>query len=283
MEDANLDLKTEDLSRIAVVLGTGFGCIELTEAFFQSMAANGYAKADPISFPESLTNSPASHVARVFGLRGPNLTLSHKRVSGEQAIMQAAVLLRSGQADVAIALAGDVLTRTMFEWFEAAGVLSKACFSQTSAPVPFSPDRDGFVPGENATAVVMELAGRARRRGARTYAGYRSGFATSDPRAAVSVARRALGASSPADVRMVIASANGSRDLDEMEQATIQEVFGASARVIAPKAFLGESDSGGILRLIASLSWTEGDAQPLAILLGTSTTGTCAALSFDLA
>jgi 3-oxoacyl-[acyl-carrier-protein] synthase II len=280
LADARLDLNGENRSRIAVVLGTGFGCIELTEAFLQSAAANGYAQADPILFPETLTNAPAAHVARVFGIRGPNITLSHKGLSGEGAVMQAASLLRGGQADLAIVLAGDTLTRTMYEWFEAAAVLSRA--ASAPAPVPFSPQRDGFVPGESATAVVMESADRARSRGAPVYATFRTGFMASDPNAGVSVARRALAGSSPPDVRMVIASTNGSAALDDLEGATIREVFGGEAPVIAPKTFLGESDSCGILRLIAALSWADNQARPLAMLLGTSLAGGCAALSFEL-
>jgi 3-oxoacyl-[acyl-carrier-protein] synthase II len=287
IEDARLDLKGKDLngedrSRIAVVFGTGFGCLELTEAFLQSVAANGYAGSDPIVFPETLTNAPAAHVARVFGLRGPNVTLSHKGLSGEGALMQAASLLRSGQAELAIVLAGDTLTRSIYDWFEAAALLSRAAFDPASVPAPFSPSGDGFVPGESVTAVVMESAPRARSRGAQVYAAYRSGFAAADPKAGAFVARRALGDSSPADVRMVISSANGSRTLDQIESAAIREVFGAETPVIAPKAFLGESDSVGILRLIAALSWTENSARPLAVLLGTSAAGGCAALSFEL-
>lgn len=282
IEDARLNLAVEDRSRVAVVLGTGFGCIELAEGFFQSMAANGYAHADPISFPESLANSPASHVARVLGIRGPNITLTHKHVSGEQAIIQASALLRSGQADVAIVLTGDVLTRTMYEWFEAASLLSQACFREVPAPAPFSADRDGFVPGEGATAVVMESAERAGKRGAKVYAGFQSGFVTSDSKAGVSLARRALGSSSLDDIGLIVASANGSRVLDSVEQAVIREAFGAGPPVIAPKASLGECDSNGLLRLIAGLSWSERSTHSLAILLGSTPTGVCAALSFEL-
>ena len=281
MQDAKLDLESEDRSRIAVVLGTGFGCIELTESFFQSIAANGYAKSDPILFPEGLSNAPASHVARIFGLRGPNVTLSHKGVSGEAALIQAASLLRTEQADVVIALAGDTLTRTMYEWFEAAGVLSPASFGQP-LEAPFSQGRDGLILGEGAAAVVMESSHRAEKRNARVYAAFRSGHATSNPKAAVSVTRKALAPLSHADVKMVIASANGSRVHDDIEQVILREVFGEKAPVITPKSVLGEFDSSGILRLVLALSWAEPDARGVAVLLGTSTTGVTAALSFEL-
>ena len=152
LQDARLDLELVDRARVAVVCGTGYGCIELTEAFFRSMAENGFDKADPILFPETLANSPAAHVARVFGIRGPNLTVGRKGQSGEAALAMAGSLLRHHQADVAIVFAGDVYTRPMQEWFEAAGSLRK-----------------GFVPGEGLAAVVMEAGTAYRQRGARAY------------------------------------------------------------------------------------------------------------------
>lgn len=282
IQDAKLDLEAEDRSRIAVVLGTGFGCIELTESFFQSIATNGYAKSDPIIFPEGLSNAPASHVARVFGLRGPNITLSHKGVSGEGALMQAASLLRTGQADVVITLAGDTLTRTMYEWFEAAGVLSPACFTQTPVPAPFARSRDGFVPGEGVAAIVMESAERAATRDAGVYAGLRSGYATSNQKAAASLVLKTIAPSSPSEVRTVIASANGSRSHDEIEQDILQEVFGDSVPVVAPKAILGEFDSSGLLRLITALPHGENEKRSLSVLLGTCATGVFASVSFEL-
>lgn len=281
IQDASLNLEAEDRSRIAVVLGTGFGCIELTESFFQSIATNGYGKSDPILFPEGLTNAPASHVARIFGLRGPNITLSHKGVSGEGALTQGASLLRTGQADVVIVLAGDTLTRTMYEWFEAAGALSQACFSGANVTVPLT-SGDGIVPGEGAAAVIMESTQRAAKRGARSYAAFRSGYATSNPGAAVSMVRRALAPSSPSDVKLVIASTDGSRSHDEMERAIIQGVFGNGVSIITPKSVLGECDASGILRLITALSWAEANDRSLAVLLGTCATGVCAAVSFEL-
>jgi len=282
IQDAKLDLDAVDRTRIAVVLGTGFGCIELTETFFQSIATNGYGKSDPIIFPEGLTNAPASHVARIFGLRGPNITLSHKGVSGEGALMQGASLLRTGQADMVLVLAGDTLTRTMYEWFEAAGVLSAACFGESAVPVPFANKQDGFVPGEGTAAVVMESAHRAAKRGAPVYAAFRSGHATSDPRSAAAVLRKAIAPSTPREVKMVITSANGSRSHDDKERTIVREVFGDRGPVVAPKAVLGESDGNGILRLITALSQVEASDLSVAVLLGTCATGVCAALRFDL-
>jgi hypothetical protein len=139
IKDSGLDLDQVDRSRVAVVMATGLGCIELTEAFFRSASSHGWSHTDPILFPETLGNAPASHVARHFDLRGPNITIGSKGLAAECALLQAASLLRNRQADLALVLAGDTLTRSSYEWYEAAGLK--------------------FIPSEGVTAMVLEPAG----------------------------------------------------------------------------------------------------------------------------
>ena len=129
IKDAGIDLTQVDRSRVAVVFATAFGCVELTEAFYLSAAANGWNGTDPVTFPETLASAPASHVAMFHGLRGPNITVSNKHFAGESAMIQAASLLRHGQADLAIVLAGDALVRSLYSWYEEADLLSPACYN----------------------------------------------------------------------------------------------------------------------------------------------------------
>ena len=179
LRDAGSDLTQMDRSRIAVVFATGFGCVELTEAFYQSAATYGWAGTDPITFPETLSNAPASHVALFHDLRGPNVTVSSKSFAAESALLQAASLMRHGQADIAIVLAGDTLTQAVYEWYETADLLSPACFSNEPAP-----SASGFIPSEGVVAMVLEPAGRPA---ARAYAALGAGrwAAGGDARAGV--------------------------------------------------------------------------------------------------
>ena len=157
LRDAGIDLAKMDRSRIAVFFATGFGCVELTEAFFQSAATHGWAETDPILFPETLSNAPASHVALFHDLHGPNVTISSQGFAAESALLQASSLLRHGQADLAIVLAGDTLTQAIYEWYEAAHLLSPACFSKEQLP-----SAGGFIPSEGVVAMVLEAADRQR-------------------------------------------------------------------------------------------------------------------------
>ena len=150
LRDASLDLSAVDGARTAVVSAIGLGCLDLTEAYLGSAHEHGWQQTDPIYFPETLGNVPAAHVARVFGCLGPNLTVGSRGLAAEAALLMAASLLRVGQADRVLVLAGDLLTRGLFDWYEAAGLLSA--------------DGGGFVPSEGVAAIVLEAPGRRRAR-----------------------------------------------------------------------------------------------------------------------
>lgn len=266
IEDAGVDITASNPARVAVIFGTGFGCLERSEAFLASVNRYGYGSADPIVFPETLANAPASHVARFFGFRGPNVTLSSRGISGESALIQARSFLNSAEADLAIVIGGDMLTRPLYEWYETASVLCRACFDEDSRlPVPFSGESDGFFPGEGIAAMVLERS--ARRSGSRVgaYARVVGGLAAVEPGISLgswgrSPARtveliRKL-AARPTDIRFVVSSANGSVALDRLEADAIRACFEKSGGTLvsAPKAISGEFEASGLLRLALTFS-----------------------------
>jgi hypothetical protein len=269
IQDAGIDLSQVDRSRVAVVFGTGLGCVELTEAFYQSAATNGWRGTDPSPFPEGLANAPASHVALWHGLRGPNITVGCKGVAGESALIQAASLLRHGQADLAVVLAGDTLTRAIYEWYEVAGYLSPACYN--TEPLP---QDGGFVPGEGVVALVLEMASS---REARPYAHFNSGRWAAGGQAAESV-RQMLGGSVPS---FTICAGNGGPCATRSTIALAREISGARAVVVPPQAVAaGLADTGAFLHLILALSSQPGSGK--AVLLGTSGENGFAALVLEL-
>jgi len=271
IHDAGIDLREEDRLRIAVVFGSGLGCIELTEAFYRSAAAHGWSGTDPSTFPETLANAPASHVAIVNGIRGPNIMVSSKGLAGECALIQASLLLRHGQADVAIVLAGDTLTRTVYEWYEAAGVLSPACFNALPMPEP-----DGFMPSEGITALLLEAGGR-RKRPRRCYAGVGPGYGPKGGEP-VSVMQNVL-RNSP--VSLVICTSDGSPCAAHPADAFVREVMGDDV-AIAPRNAVaaGLADAGGLLHLILALGGATSHGQ--ALLLGKSGGGGFAVIRMEL-
>jgi 3-oxoacyl-(acyl-carrier-protein) synthase len=243
LKDAGIDLNQVDRSRVAVVFATAFGCVELTEAFYLSAAANGWNGTDPITFPETLASAPASHVSMFHGLRGPNITVSNKYFAGESAMIQSASLLRQGQADLAIVLAGDAVSRSMYSWYEEAGLLSQACYN--SDPVS---EAKGFIPSEGVAALVMEPADRIDAR--RSYAAINSGRWAAGGQAA-KIIRQMIGDAIPS---LTICSGNGAPCATSSTAALAREIGGDNL-VILPQAFAqGLAGTGALFHLIAALS-----------------------------
>ncbi len=269
IQDAVIDLSRVDRSRVAVVFGTGFGCAELTESFFQSAAINGWSGTDPSPFPEGLANAPASHVALLHGLRGPNITVGSTGFAGESALIQAASLLRNGQADLAIVLAGDTLTRAVYEWYEAARLLSPACYD--AEPVP---EDGGFVPSEGVVALVLEAAGR---REGRAYARFSSGRCAAGGKA-VEMIGAMLGGAVPS---LTVCAGNGAPCAASSTTALAREISGHDTVIVPAQAVAaGLADAGAFLHLILALSSRPSGGR--ALLLGTSGDGGFAALLLEL-
>ena len=247
LQDAGIDLNLVDRSRVAVFFATAFGCVELTEAFYLSAAANGWNGTDPITFPETLASAPASHVSMFHGLRGPNITVSNKYFGGESAILQATCLLRQGQADLAIVLAGDALSRSLYSWYEEAGLLSPACYN----PHPVS-ESGGFIPGEGVAAVVLEPSARINvRPNARSYARIGAGrwAAGGQP---VNIIRQMLAASVP---NLTICGGNGVPCATSPTATLAREIVGDGVAITEPHAFAtGLAGSGALFHLILALS-----------------------------
>jgi 3-oxoacyl-(acyl-carrier-protein) synthase len=273
IQDAGIDLSQVDRSRVAVVFATAFGCVELTEAFYLSAAANGWNGTDPTTFPETLASAPPSHVSLFHGLRGPNVTVSNKDFAGESALIQAASLLRHGQADLAIVLAGDALAQTLYSWYEAAGLLSPACYK--SGPLP---EAGGFIPSEGVAALVVESSGRRNvRPNVRPYARIGSGRWAAGGQPA-EIIRQMLGGAVPS---LTVCSGNGAPCATSSTTALAREISGDGAVIIPPQPFAGGlAGTGALFHLILALSSRPISGQ--ALLLGTAGDSGFAALLLEL-
>jgi 3-oxoacyl-(acyl-carrier-protein) synthase len=269
IQDAGIDLSQVDRSRVAVVFATAFGCIELTEAFYLSADANGWNGTDPSTFPETLASAPAGHVSLFHGLRGPNVTVSNQHFAGENALIQAASLLRHGQADLAIVLAGDALVQSLYSWYEVADLLSPACYK--SDPIS---EAGGFIPSEGVAAFVMESSSREN---VRSYARVGSGRWAAGGQPA-EVIRQMLGGSVP---RFTICSGDGAPCATSPTTPLAREISGDGSEIISPQPFaLGLAGTGALFHLIFAFNSKASGGQ--ALLLGTAGDGGFAALPLEL-
>lgn len=170
VKDAGLTLDGNN-DRVGAVIGTGIGGIQsLLEGLVLYME-KGHASVSPLLLPMMLPDSPAGKVAIQYGLRGPNMSISTACATGNNSIGEACEIIRRGAADVMVAGSAEAalipLTISSLSNMQA---ISRRNEDPQGASRPFSGDRDGFVVGEGAAALVLEELEHARARGARIYA-----------------------------------------------------------------------------------------------------------------
>lgn len=238
---------------VGVAVGTYTAGGSRTEEFLDGLFRLGPVGAPALLFNATVANVAASLVALELKVRGPNITISHKEVSGLTAAAHAIDLLRTGQATRILAAGVDALYPLFYKVHDRFAVLSRAN-GEPEGSRPFDVSRNGFVLGEGAYAFVLETQTAAEERGATVLAevlaiecGGTSPGINQWPADAAAVARvmtRAIGASGlgPADINVVYASANSSRGLDQVEAAALHQVFAPHRPVVTSvKGALGES------------------------------------------
>ena len=169
-----------DPDRTGVVFGSGIGGAESWAAEYPNYLEKGPRRVSPMFVPKMLSNTGAGTVAIRSGARGPNLTVNTACAAGASAIHLGRDLIRAGAADVVIAGGVEAgITGLSVSAFAQMGALTKNP-DPARASRPFDVDRDGFVIGEGAAAVVLESAAHAAARGAQSLATVAGAGASAD-------------------------------------------------------------------------------------------------------
>lgn len=172
IKDAALALEQEKAERIGVVWGTGIGGLESFETDVISFAQSDEPrKISPFFIPKMIANMPAGHISIKYGLRGPNHTTVSACASASNALIDAAQLIQLGHADVMVSGGSEAaITDVGISGFSVIKALSERNDAPQTASRPFDKDRDGFVMGEGAGALILESYEHAQARGATIYA-----------------------------------------------------------------------------------------------------------------
>ena len=174
--DGGLQVTPENAERVGINFGSGIGGLPLIESMHAELEKNGPRRISPFFIPGTIINMIAGLLSIEIGAKGPNLAMVTACTTSTHCIGEAAKSIRYGEAEVMIAGGAEaVVTELAVGGFAAARALSTRNDDPAGASRPWDKERDGFVLGEGAGAVVLEEYEHARARGARIYcelAGY---------------------------------------------------------------------------------------------------------------
>ena len=233
----------EEQERTGVMIGSGIGGLPLIEEGALTLRDRGPRRLSPFFIPACLINLASGHVSIRHGFKGPNHSVVTACSTGAHAIGDAARLIAWGDADVMVAGGSEAaVCRLGIAGFAAARALSTSFNDEPErASRPWDKDRDGFVMGEGAGAVVLEDLDHARARGATIYAellGYgMSGDAhhvtapPEDGNGGFRAMRNALKSAklNPEDIDYINAHGTSTPLGDEIELGAVKRLFGDAA------------------------------------------------------
>ncbi len=269
LKDADL-VSVTDPQRIGIVMGTAMDGMSTLAATQAELSTGSLHKVGPRLVPMILGNMTAGLLAIACGFHGPSITVNTACSSGGDAIMTAAMLLLSGEADCILVVGGEsILSPVLISSLAAAKALSRNNEDPAHASRPFDRDRDGFVIGEGGGALVLETARHAEERGITSYAtlaGYantQDGYHITSPDPHGAGAARCMQLAlqkaglSPADIHYLNAHGTSTPMGDKVETLAIHAVFGTGSRaplVSSTKGATGHMmGAGGITEIIACI------------------------------
>ena len=267
-------------ARTATIIATGIGGFPAIAEAVRTTDARGVRRLSPFTVPAFLANLAAGWVSIRHGFKGPLGAPVTACAAGVQAVGDAARLIRSGEADIAICGGAEAtVDRVALGAFAAARALSSGFNDRPQeASRPFDQDRDGFVMGEGAGILVIESLDHALARGATPIAEL-VGYGTSadayhltagpeDGDGAARAMRTALDQAgvAPAAVGHLNAHATSTPVGDLGELAAIRSVFspGPGPAISATKSATGHllGAAGGIEAIFTVLALRDGVVPP---------------------
>ncbi len=232
-----------------LVVGTAYGHVQSKADFHETAQTEGPAIVSPIVFPNTIINSLAGHAAILFGLRGPNSTVTSGRRSGLEALLRAQSLLRAGRAERVVVGACDEVSDSLLRGLEASGMLA----GHGGAGL-YDSSSTGVTPGEAGIAVFLE---RGDGDGAQIL-GYGESNAVGGPldaacEAAIAKALERAGVAA-ADVSWIALAGSGDSTIDDAEASALRSLDLAGRPSAAIKSIFGETfGAGGLLACAAAM------------------------------
>nr|WP_321233757.1 beta-ketoacyl-ACP synthase II [uncultured Psychroserpens sp.] len=269
--DSKLDLDAVDKLRVGVIWGAGIGGLEtFQEEVLNFAAGDGTPRFNPFFIPKMIADIAPGNISIKYGFMGPNYTTVSACASSANSMIDALNNIRLDHCDVVITGGSEAaVTIAGMGGFNAMHAMSTRNDDPKSASRPFDANRDGFVLGEGAGAIVLEEYEHAKARGAKIYAEVVGGGLSSDAYhmtaphpdgiGVVAVMKNCLrnAGLNPEDVDHINTHGTSTPLGDVAELKAISEVFGSHAKNIninSTKSMTGHLlGAAGAIEAIASI------------------------------
>lgn len=271
VQDAALVLDKLNLERIGVIWGTGIGGIQSIQEEMTAFVEGGMVpRFSPFFVPRMIANMPSGQIAIKYGFKGPSFVTVSACASSTNALIDAVQLIKLGSVDIIVTGGSEAaITEAGIGGFSAMKALSERNNDPKTASRPFDKDRDGFVLGEGAGALILEAYEHAQARGAKIYAEVVGAGVTADAyhitapnpegAGAIMAMRQALQSADLQPVAVDYINTHSTSTLlgDLSEVKAIQQVFGVDAHklnISATKSMTGHLlGAAGAVEAIATI------------------------------
>ncbi len=269
--DSGLNLETVNKDRIGVIWASGIGGLKTFLDEVSSFAkGDGTPRFSPFFIPMMIADIAAGLISIKYGFRGPNFAVVSACASSTNAIGDAFMYIQSNRADMIVTGGSEaVVNEAAMGGFNSMKALSERNDSPETASRPFDLDRDGFVLGEGAGALILEELEHAKARGAKIYGEIVGYGATADAYHMTAPHPEGIGASNvmiaalndagmqASEIDYVNVHGTSTPLGDPQEIKAIQKVFGEHAynlNISSTKSMTGHLLGGaGAIEAIASL------------------------------
>ncbi len=281
VKDSGLDLEKTNLERAGVIWASGIGGLGSFYNEVKDFVEGGFTpRMSPFFIPRMIADIAAGHISMKYGFKGPNYCTVSACASSNHALIDSLNMIRNGQADIILTGGSEAaINEPGIGGFNAMSAISTRNDDPQGASRPFDRDRDGFVMGEGAGALMLEEYEHAVARGAKIYAELCGGGMSADayhmtaPASDGNGARRAMQAAladagmNPEDIDYINTHGTSTPVGDVAEILALQSTFGDALYGInigSTKSMTGHllGATGAIEALAGIMAITKGIVPP---------------------
>jgi len=246
VKHSGLQINSTNRDQIGIIVGSGIGGLTTLYQQVKTLVESGPDRVSPFTVPMMISDMAAAQVSILLGIKGVNLCTTSACSSSSDAIGVAYELIKRGDAQAAIAGGSEsILNPIGVASFNALKALSTRNDAPKQASRPFDAERDGFVIGEGACALILESLAHAQQRGANilaeiiAYGASGDAFHITQPDEDGDGAARAMQQAlhkaglQPRDIDYINAHGTSTPLNDKVETMAIKKVFGEDAYRVA--------------------------------------------------